>query len=53
MSRQGSDFDPLTAFPSSASSEPGRRSLADHRRGPESGPLPGAAGPGSTDTRRG
>jgi len=43
VSRQGSDFDPLTAFPGSASSEPGRRSLADHRRGPESGPLPAPA----------
>jgi DNA-binding Xre family transcriptional regulator len=40
VSRQGSDFDPVTAFPSSVSSAPGRRSLADHRRGPESGPLP-------------
>lgn len=40
MSRQGSDFDPLTAFPNSESSEPGGRSLADERRGPESGPLP-------------
>jgi DNA-binding Xre family transcriptional regulator len=39
VSRRRPDFDPLTAFPSSASSEPGRRSLADHRRGPESGPL--------------
>ena len=40
MSRQGSDFDPLTAFQGPSSSEPGRRSLVDYRRGPESGPLP-------------
>jgi hypothetical protein len=33
-------LDNLTAFQSSSSSEPGGRSLADHRRGPESGPLP-------------
>jgi AraC-like DNA-binding protein len=33
-------LDNLTAFQSSSSTEPGRRSLADHRRGPESGPLP-------------
>jgi len=39
VSRQGSDSDPLTAFASSPS-EPGRRSLADHLRGPESSPLP-------------
>ena len=36
----GQILDNLTAFQSSSSSEPGRRSLADHRRGPESGPLP-------------
>jgi DNA-binding Xre family transcriptional regulator len=40
VSRQGSDFDPVTALLSSVSSEPGRRPLANHRRGPESGPLP-------------
>lgn len=39
MSRQGSESDPLTDFASSPS-EPGLRSLADHLRGPESGPLP-------------
>lgn len=36
----GQILDNLTAFQSSSSSEPGRRSLADHRMGTESGPLP-------------
>jgi len=46
----GQILDNLTAFQSSSSVEPGRRSLADHRRGAGVRPPPGAAGRGPKGT---